>query len=368
MSARRVVRPSVLRRIPVDRHAVIEASAGTGKTFTLEHLIIELLLTAEVPLDQILVVTFTEKATNELRQRVRAAIEELSSGGGEPATASDIASGDFWTIDEAARARLARALHAFDGATIATIHAFCQRVLRENAFSSGRLFEEHQVDGREAFGRAMREALRRDVACGAGSLWLEAALGAGWSMDRIEELLWACIQAKAELRPVLSPAMLEAALASFPVEDARWGCGPSEIKGWGLHPQTAKAIGLRLAEMADAVEIARTSGGVATYALRVQDAKFAYLIDKLGDTSRPGTAGRVCAAAVELARATPTFSSGLAQTLLPAVRAQLVRRKRQNGEYDFDDMLGLVDEALRSAQAESLVAAMRSRWRYVLID
>jgi exodeoxyribonuclease V beta subunit len=59
MSSRRVVRPEVLRGLPLDRHAVIEASAGTGKTFTLEHLVVELLLATDVTLDRLLVVTFT---------------------------------------------------------------------------------------------------------------------------------------------------------------------------------------------------------------------------------------------------------------------------------------------------------------------
>jgi exodeoxyribonuclease V beta subunit len=151
----------VLRGVPLDRHAVLEASAGTGKTFTLEHLVVELILSADVPIDRILVVTFTEKATNELRLRVRRKLEGLYRGEGEPPDDAQVRAGDFWTIDDAAQAKLARALQAFDGATIATIHAFCQRVLRENAFSSGRLFEEQQVDGRDSFARAMREALRR---------------------------------------------------------------------------------------------------------------------------------------------------------------------------------------------------------------
>ena len=48
MSPRRVARPAILRAVPLDRHAVLEASAGTGKTFTLEHLVVELILSADV--------------------------------------------------------------------------------------------------------------------------------------------------------------------------------------------------------------------------------------------------------------------------------------------------------------------------------
>ena len=60
-----------------DRFAVVEASAGTGKTFALVELVLELLLEQEIPLKSILLVTFTEKATAELRLRLRSKLLEL---------------------------------------------------------------------------------------------------------------------------------------------------------------------------------------------------------------------------------------------------------------------------------------------------
>ena len=61
----------------LDRYAVIEASAGTGKTFALVELVLELVLEQEIPLKSILLVTFTEKATAELRLRLRTKLREL---------------------------------------------------------------------------------------------------------------------------------------------------------------------------------------------------------------------------------------------------------------------------------------------------
>jgi exodeoxyribonuclease V beta subunit len=377
---RRVRRPAVLQRIPLDRSVIIEASAGSGKTFTLEHLVVELLLTTEVTLDRILVVTFTEKATNELRMRLRAKLEELRSTEDPAASvpaeiAAEGAGGDggdddAWVIDDAAQKRLDHALRSFDGATITTIHAFCQRVLRENAFSSGRLFREQQVDGRDAFARAMPEALRRDVARDPGRApWLEAALGSGWSIDRIQSLLWDCVQSRGELRPVLDAGEITRALDAFSLDDARRTDGVAEMRSWGMHASTAKTVARRLYDLADVVERARTSRSVPRYALDAQAVDFAYLLEKI-PPAPPGSgpAASLCAAAVELARLTPTFAGGLAQTLLPAVRDELARRKREAGQYDFDDMLALVDEALRGPRAAALASAMRERWRYVLID
>jgi exodeoxyribonuclease V beta subunit len=371
VSARRVARPAVLRSIPLDRNTVIEASAGTGKTFTLEHLVVELLLATDVTLDRLLVVTFTEKATHELRLRVRAKLEELLSGDatspgpplGEP--------GDFWTIDDQAKTKIRRAVHAFDTTTITTIHAFCQRVLREQAFDSGRTFLEQQVDGRDSFGRAMREALRRDVARGGEpAAWLEAALGLGWSIERIEDLLWNCVQARGELRPALDAAALSRAIEAFPVDDAREPGGIAEMCGWGMHKATAKKVASCLYELAGVVERARATHGLPAYVIDAQEIDFGYLLEKLR-TPPPragGRAARLCAAALELVRCTPPFAGGLSQMVLPPVCRELERRKRQAAQYDFDDMLALVDEALRGPRADTLIAALRERWRYVLID
>ena len=72
----RYPRPDVLPP-PSDRFVIVEASAGTGKTFFLEHRVVDLIL-AGAKLDQILVVTFTDKAVAELRLRVRDLIDRIS--------------------------------------------------------------------------------------------------------------------------------------------------------------------------------------------------------------------------------------------------------------------------------------------------
>src|SRR5260370_25032546 len=76
--------PAILDKIPLHQHAVIEASAGTGKTYTIENLVVEILLKTDATIDKILVVTFTEKATSELRARIRATLESAITGA--PAT------------------------------------------------------------------------------------------------------------------------------------------------------------------------------------------------------------------------------------------------------------------------------------------
>src|SRR6266403_4822312 len=88
MSDLKYRRPQILDQIPLDRHALIEASAGTGKTYTIETLVVEILLKTDATIDRILVVTFTEKATSELRARIRATLESVITGA-SAAEASD---------------------------------------------------------------------------------------------------------------------------------------------------------------------------------------------------------------------------------------------------------------------------------------
>ena len=183
------LRPSLLNDFPPTGHAIIEASAGTGKTYAIEHLIIELLRTAANSIEDILVVTFTEKATAELRARIRTAIENILRG--RPGGTRPTTPGHQWaSVDEAARLRLEHALANFERAPIFTIHAFCNRVLTEFAFHSGARFNLDLVDGRRAFRTTFRAMLRERFAVDplmrpVLEEWLQ-----GDSVDKLESLLF----------------------------------------------------------------------------------------------------------------------------------------------------------------------------------
>jgi exodeoxyribonuclease V beta subunit len=119
--------------------ALLEASAGTGKTFAIGALVTRYVAEGVVPLDQMLVVTFGRAATQELRDRVRGALlraertfaAALAGRDTGPVDAVLAALLDAEDAERAARhRRLADALASFDHATIATIHQFCQLVLR----------------------------------------------------------------------------------------------------------------------------------------------------------------------------------------------------------------------------------------------
>ena len=116
---------------------VLEASAGTGKTFALAALATRFVAEG-MELEQLLIVTFTRVATGELRERVRERLvwteAELARRlSGDVSSVSDpvvrvLTRGDAQEIEQR-RARLADAVANFDAATIETTHGFCQRVL-----------------------------------------------------------------------------------------------------------------------------------------------------------------------------------------------------------------------------------------------
>jgi exodeoxyribonuclease V beta subunit len=127
---------------------LIEASAGTGKTYTIEGLFVRLVLEKQLPVDQILVVTFTNAATEELRDRIRNKL--LKTRAGFSTGSSDDPLVDT-LVKQCGHPKMAlqyvhEALINFDQAAIFTIHGFCQRILFEHAFEeTGNLFDTELI-------------------------------------------------------------------------------------------------------------------------------------------------------------------------------------------------------------------------------
>ena len=131
---------------PLGGISLIEASAGTGKTWNLCGLYLRLLLERGLQVQQILVVTFTNAATAELRERIRSRIVETLTRlrGALPAAADPFVDRLLETLrthhalaDTDMVLRLELALQTFDEAAIHTIHGFCQRALADTAFAAG---------------------------------------------------------------------------------------------------------------------------------------------------------------------------------------------------------------------------------------
>ena len=144
--------------LPLQGRQWIEASAGTGKTFTLSLLVLRLLLEREVPLPNILAVTFTKAATQELKIKIRAQIklaqdllkQDLSAGldgldAAAQATATLLQALLQKKTKKSVQHELELAIQDCDRVSIFTIHGFCARVLGDHALSAGQVLQTRTV-------------------------------------------------------------------------------------------------------------------------------------------------------------------------------------------------------------------------------
>ncbi len=170
---------------PLSGRSLIEASAGTGKTFTIAMLYVRLVLghdpgneaaRAFTP-PEILVVTFTDAATKELRDRIRARLTQAAHYFHEdPHEVRLLAAGDEDLLHElraqyepqlwpSCARRLQLAAEWMDEAAVSTIHSWCNRMLREHAFDSDSLFSQTlETDQSDLLAEVVRDYWRTFMA------------------------------------------------------------------------------------------------------------------------------------------------------------------------------------------------------------
>ncbi len=172
---------------PLGVPTLLEASAGTGKTFSIKHLVLRLVVEEGIPIERLLVVTFTRAAAAELRERIQRALSDAEACLTGIADAADLdgmlvkqaelwaekareaeAEGDeetaAWYAKPAAAKRLRASLANFDNAAIFTIHGFAQKMLQSHAFSSGSALDcTLAVDDAEMLEEAVEDFMRREL-------------------------------------------------------------------------------------------------------------------------------------------------------------------------------------------------------------
>lgn len=374
-------KPHILRDPALHQgHVLIEASAGTGKTYTIEHLVLDLVISGRAPIEQILVVTFTDAATRELRERIRNLIQAVCDCTEALPPGAD--SSEYWLVNDESRPRLREALFRFDGASISTIHGFCHGVLTEQAFLGGRLFEQIHADGREVFGQAFREELRVALAeTGPVGESLRSWIGEEKKIADLETFLFSCYrEGSPERCPVTPRWEPEELLKSFRALPA-----PEELKIAGrsvyANKQAHKSFDAMIDALFDLAAPVVQEGDLLTAA-----ADFIKWADKertlekyecsvLGHLCKAGSAAeapqvlRILADQLRcIEERCLNAESFMVYRFLPRVRKRLQLRKKALGLLDYDDMLLGVLEALQGKDAVVLRAALRKRWTHALVD
>ncbi|XVB27875.1 exodeoxyribonuclease V subunit beta [Citrobacter koseri] len=373
-------------RLPLTGERLIEASAGTGKTFTIAALYLRLLLglggeaayPRAISVEELLVVTFTEAATEELRGRIRSNIHELRIACLRGESDNPLYSALLAEIadkDDAAKTLLL-AERQMDEAAVFTIHGFCQRMLSLNAFESGMLFEQQLIEDESLlryqacadFWRRHCYPLTRDIAAVIHDVW-KGPRDLLKSLDR-----WLQGEAPQLKSPPAPNETLaerhQQIIARIDSLKQQWREQVGEIEGV-LENSGLDRRKFNRGNQGKWMEKVNAWAQEETLSYQLPDAleKFAqsFLLERTKAGGEPPVHPLFSAVESLLASSLTLTDLVLARAMVE-IRDAVAREKRRRGELGFDDMLSRLDEALRGDSGETLASAIRQRFPVAMID
>jgi exodeoxyribonuclease V beta subunit len=368
------VRPLRPLELPLHGLHLIEASAGTGKTYTITTLFVRLLVEQALPVDRILVVTFTEAATAELQGRVRDRIVATLRMDAEDELAQRLVKDHG---DEVVRSHLRQALRDFDECAISTIHGFCSRMLTENAFESGVAYDTALERDEAALYREIASDFWVNRVAGMDPLLVDHLRKQGVSPDSLAELADEVVSQPDRGRvPDAVPVEDVAPLFRERAERAAamWRAHRDEIEDLLTNDAGLKRSTYRLDRLAGL--LARADAWFASELRAPFDIGD---VDKFSTTSLHASVKKsgvpiqhACFDAIDELReaATPFDAQVVAFRLELAAYAleEHRRRKQHAATRTFDDMLQRLDEAVVGPGGDRLCRTIRARFGAALID
>lgn len=375
--------------LPLHGTHLIEASAGTGKTYTIATLYVRLVLEVPLTVDQILVVTFTEAAAAELRDRIRKRLRAALAAHDSDAPPSEPTLRELMQRRRAHRSsdrtRLALAVQSFDEAAISTIHGFCHRVMHDSAFETGVAFETELImDETPLIDEVVRDLWARAL-YDSDPMFVGYLQETGVGPRRLMQTARAALatgdapilpsQVEVDKHPNMAPF-----LAAYTRVRSLWAKHRHEVaallaKAQGLYiKRYPKADFPQWFEAMDA--FTRDETPSSTLGFRQLDKLAASTLAK---ATRKGLKPpeHIVFDAIDamLAAREPLMTDfdlrhlQLRREVARTVRKELPRRKREAGVQSFDDLLHGVDKALSKARSgPALAALIRSRYHAALID
>lgn len=373
-------------RLPLTGERLIEASAGTGKTFTIAALYLRLLLglggSAAFPrpltVEELLVVTFTEAATEELRGRIRSNIHELRIACLRETTDNPLYARLLDEIADKKQAAqwLLLAERQMDEAAVFTIHGFCQRMLSLNAFESGMLFEQQLIEDESLlryqacadFWRRHCYPLSRDIA----QVIFETWKGPQALLSDINRYL----QGEAPVIKAPPPddetlaSRHEQILARINLIKQQWRDSVDELDGL-LEASGIDRRKFNRGNQGKWIEKISAWAQEETQSYQLPDALEKFSQRFLQERTKAGgvTPQHPLFVAIDELLSEPLTLRDLVITrALAEIRTAVAEEKRRRGELGFDDMLSRLDAALRSESGDALAAAIRTRFPVAMID
>jgi exodeoxyribonuclease V beta subunit len=381
-------------RFPLKGSQLIEASAGTGKTFTISALYLRLVLGhggelsgfgQELLPPQILVVTFTDAATKELRDRIRTRLAEAARFFRQEIEAPDALIADLREEFAAEQwvgcaSRLDIAAQWMDEAAVSTIHSWCQRMLREHAFDSGSLFTQSlETDHSDLLGEVLRDYWRKFCYPMSGDAlnWVRENWGGPAALLPRVRAMFGSERGPVTQTPtaLIEQSILERreALKTLKSPWANWaaelhaicieGVKCKVVDGRKMQERYFKPWFDKLIAWASDEDQEQLDLGTGFTRLTPDGIAEAW---KSNPPSHPAFE-----AMVELKVALDTLPTPDAAVLEHAaqwVGARFEEEKRRRAEMGFDDMLLRLDAALRGSGGERLATLIREQFPVALID
>jgi exodeoxyribonuclease V beta subunit len=364
---------------------LIEASAGTGKTYAITGLFLRLLLEKDLPVDQILVVTFTEAATGELKERIRTALREalkaVSAGQSEDSFLSVLIARQ--KDSAVSLRRLREALRAFDQAGIFTIHGFCLRILREHAFESGALFDTELITEQEHIQREIVEDFWRQHFYDASPLFVQYCVH-----NKVKPNSFIGLVGTQVTRPYLNIIPSATPVETSGLEDAYRRCFQEVRESWqqeriNIERTLTDCDGLNRSKYRkDAIPILVSrmdqflawGDGSPTLFKGFEKFTSSELVRSVKKDHEPpehpffGLCEDLKVKQQDLETAFEQRLIGLKSELLQFAGDELAGRKEKQNVQSFDDLLIKVRQALSGAGVATLARAIRSKFKAALID
>jgi exodeoxyribonuclease V beta subunit len=387
---------------PLLGKSLIEASAGTGKTYTIANLYLRVLLGDHSlglkPVDRILVVTFTRAATEELRGRIRDRIRELYEDvlrlAQDPKSAVDDevkdlilrSQANFYSEEQQGKLSLTDWLQAnlsqMDESSVFTIHGFCQRILKQFAFDSGVGFESEMILDAQEYLRRAAQDYWRELAYPMDQEQLTALLGQvsspedvfwkvrGWLQQEDIELL-----PKAKSNLDFSGAWLKAK-SSYEAAMQVWqGLTVQDLNDLIEHSGVDKRSfskstrPKRIAAAKAFFSSAATSTGTR-FVGKVPKDVLELGQENLFIKTKKGEAPEHQAFRLidQLASDCEQMTAVLPHHMLAQVKAKFWASMEQANLMNPDDLLRLLANALRGSHGEALAEHIRQQYPFAMID
>ncbi|MDT9643061.1 exodeoxyribonuclease V subunit beta [Pseudomonas sp. JV245A] len=380
---------------PLRGSQLIEASAGTGKTFTISALYLRLVLGhggeaagfgRELLPPQILVVTFTDAATKELRERIRTRLAEAARFFRDETSAPDGLIAELreqYPVEQwaACANRLDIAAQWMDEAAVSTIHSWCQRMLREHAFDSGSLFTQTlETDHSDLLGQVLRDywrlfcyPMQGDALNWVRSHWVGPAelmprVRAMFGNERRDppeqtpsELIEACLQERREALVQIKAPWRE--WAAQLREICLQGVACKSVDGRKMQARFFEPWFEKISAWAEDESVEQLDIGTGFTRLTPEGMSEAW---KGAAPDHPGL--DAMAGLKASLDALPSPDAAVLQHAAQWVGARFEEEKRRRAEMGFDDMLLRLDSALQSDGGERLATLIREQFPVALID